>query len=237
MSKKAKKGHLQKAKDIALRNLLGVTTAIKSALAGGGDIVQAVSNAIQRSGKAGLFQAWMNEWSEMCEKGKASPDFVSTDMGHACLQELIDFLDKELPDKARFEVMKTLFCKAAATSTEDATKARCLQLMRVCRGLDATELLILSVVYKENHRRKHAKPTEKEVTSAEEWPKVVATASGEALSVGLVERYEPALIEKSLIGDRGLPDRSGIRYADQFRLTHFGLELGTFLQASHETKE
>lgn len=229
------KSKTAKAKQMVIEQFVpGATGIIKSALDGGGDIVQAISNTIQRSGKAGLFQAFLDELEKMKEKGKAPPDFIATETGRSCLQELMDFLEKELPDQARFDAMKSLFFRAADADTDEASKARCLQLMRVCRTLDATELLILSVVYRENQRRRTAKPSEKEVTGSDEWPRVVAAASGTALSIGLVEHYENRLIDKRLIGERQHTDRSGIRHSDQFRLTHLGLELGALLQAPNE---
>ncbi len=232
MSKQTKKLDIQKVKEFAFEKLLPAVTGI--AKSEKGDIVQALSNTVQQSRKEGFLKAFMSLFDDMCEKGKISPDFTSSDTGNACLQELLDFLDKELSDKTRFEVMKTLFFRAANINTEEAYKSRCLQFMKFCRDLDATELLILIIVYKENQRRKHATPSEKIVTSADEWHIAVAKVSNNSLSPGLVYGYENRLTEKGLIGERKHSDRSGFRYEDEFRLTCLGLELAEYLQTSNE---
>lgn len=212
----------------------GATGIIKSALDGGADLVQALSNGIQRSNKVGFLNSFIDEWEKMKEKGRAPSDFTTTEIGTACLQELMDFLEKEMPQKTRIEAMKQLFFKAANVDTEQSEKVRCLQLMKVCRELDATELLILSVVNKENERMHNSAPTITGTNSAESWPRDVARASDGALSEGIVDHYEDRLVSKKLIGERLHSDRSGIRFREQFRLTQLGLELGAFLKASEE---
>lgn len=222
-------------KDIIVHSVVpAVTTMMKSYVSGQKeDAVQAISNIIQRAGRDGLFQAFKDEWEEMAKKSRITPDFEGTDIGQASLQELFAFLAEERPEKARFDAMKTLFFKAANVDADEASKTRCLQLMKVCRGLDATELLILSVVYQENCRRHQNNATQRNISS-DAWPGMVESASKGSLSSGLVEHYEDRLVEKRLIGERQHPDRSGIRHEQEFRLTHLGLELGSFLHVPDE---
>lgn len=228
---KTKATRLNKVKEVAIESFVpGATGVIKSALEGGADIVQALSNVIQKSGKEGLLRSLGQEWETFCESGKAKTDFISTESGNACLQELMDFLDKEMPNKTRFDAMKKLYFRAANVETTEADEVRCLQLMKVCRELDATELLILSVAFSEFTRREKATPREREVTGAEEWPKVLAQVSRGSLSVGLIDYYEERLIEKQIIAGRVHSDRSGIKRSEKFRLAPLGMELGELLE-------
>ncbi len=219
---------VKKVQDFAIEQLVpGATAIVKSTLDGGGDIVQSISNVIQRSTKEGLLKAFLGEWNELVEAGKADPNIKSTEIGQQCLQELMDSLDKQLPDKKRFDAMKALFFRAAAPDATEALQGRCAQLMKLCRQLDSTELTILSVAYAENQRRLQG-PSER-ITSADQWPRALAHASSDLLSIGLIEHYEESMIEKRLIGDRQHNDRSGIRNSENFRLAPLGMELGKFL--------
>lgn len=228
----AAKSKIVRAKEFALDTALPALTGIgKSALEGGGDIVQAVSNTIQRSRKQKFFYALRDEFQSFVDKGKIDPQYLQEEEGQMCLQELMEYLDKESPNQRKFTTLKDIFLKAASADPKEWHNPRPRQYMTVCKKLSSDEIALLSIAYKYYKKMKVPGPTAaKEISSAEQWPRFLAQESAGALSPGLVEHFEESLVAHRLIGDREHSDRSGIRNSREFRLTSLGLELCEFLE-------
>ena len=65
-----------------------------------------------------LFQSALNwnfveqlneESDDFKSKGKIGDDYEGTEQHHACLQEILNFLEDDLPDKTRFSFLKKIF--------------------------------------------------------------------------------------------------------------------------------
>ncbi len=207
----------------------GLTGIIKTVMSGnGGDLVQAASNVVQKAKKEGLLKPFLQEWEKLVSEGKVQPEFGTTEIGLSCIQELLDSLDKDLPDDLRFQAMKTLLIKAADVSSAEQEKIRIFHLMKICRQLTGAEILILNASYRRLLIMR--KPTGiSEVTSAAAWPAAVADFIENLLSEGVIEHHETSLIRKNIIGDRTHTDRSGFANSQNFRLTKLGIELGELL--------
>lgn len=69
------------------------------------DFGLSVSHLLQGLLRGKLLNQLINEWSEYREKGKIKDDYQSTEQHFECLQEMLDFLDKDNPDQIRFNVI------------------------------------------------------------------------------------------------------------------------------------
>ncbi len=212
--------------------LPGLTGILKSILGGGGDIVQGFSNAIQRSRSQNFLLVLMDEFQIFIENGKVDHKYLQEEEGQMCLQELMEYLDKEPPDKRKFMTLKSIFLKAASADPSEWKNQRPRQYMVVCRKLSSDEIALLSTAYQYSRKMKISGPTAaKEVAGADQWPKFLAQESTGALTPGLVDHFEESLIRHRLIGDRDHSDRSGIQHSREFRLSPLGLELCEFLDS------
>ena len=192
------------------------------------DVIQSLSNVIQRQRKEGWLQALLVELNALCEKGKVKEGYMQTPQAQDCRQELIDSLDQDAPDQGKFEAMKKIFLRAAQSEEKDWESPRPGQMMRIARLLSADELTILGVAYK----LRKSEPESQRANwafDAKHWMLWIAEESNGLITEGLVSYYENALIEKKLIGDREHTDRSGVKFRGQCRLAPLGIELCAFL--------
>jgi hypothetical protein len=155
------------------------------------------------------------------EKGRIRDDYSQTEQCQACLQELLDCLDRDSPDKIRFDFIKRVFLAAAQEKRSDRDSVLPQQYMRLARQLSSGDILVFSAVYTLSNSP--VKPT----GDAREWLNRVAKQSGLEHS-DLVEIYEKALMEKFLLTGRLLSDRSGVR-TGHYRLTPLAVGLCEFL--------
>ncbi len=211
----------------ALQVVAAGTTLAKKLVSGDfSGLLQTFSNVVQDSLKADFFSAFINERERLIKEGKSSVNFGATDIGKLCLLELMDALSEGLPDKGRFDALKALYFKAADVSSDEAQQARVLQLMKACRTLDSSEILILRTSF--NIYKNH--PATSLNSDAQRWPENIEAASEGLLTAGIVELYENRLIDKGIITERVYPDKSGYSRGSFMRLTRLGIELGTMLQ-------
>ncbi len=198
----------------------------KSAIAGDlrRDAVDLCCSVLQRRRKEGLLNGFFAELQQWIDKGEVNPEFINSDLGQASFQELLDFLNKEIPESERFEAMKNLF-KRSVENSEFSSRA--FQLMKICKKLDVNELLIISIIYKA-YKQKTRTELEK-IQSIFEWFSKVQEFSEGKVSAGIIEHYEENLVKNNLIGPRTYDDRSGVSYPEKFRLSSLGIELCEFI--------
>jgi len=182
-----------------------------------------VGRILQALRKGQFLSQLSREWNEYREKCRIKDDYQSTEQHYTCLQEMLDFLDKDLPDEARFNILKKILLVAATETKSDRNNVLPQQYMRVCRTLSSGELLVLSTVYR-FAKEKH--PTSQ---GADEWLRFVAKESG-LVHPSLVEIQEEELIRKHLITPRKYPDQSGVDEGASFRLTSLGYDICRFVE-------
>jgi hypothetical protein len=51
----------------------------------------------------------LKEWDSYVKKGFIKDDYEKSEQHQVCLQELLEFLDKDSPDQVRFTVLKKFF--------------------------------------------------------------------------------------------------------------------------------
>ena len=189
-----------------------------------GDTVAFGSHVFQRSRSIGFLRAFATEWGKACKEHRVEEKYLETEAGQMSIQELFDYLDKDLPDEKKFDCLKRIFFRGAENTKSNGNDNYSLHYIRLCRQLSSEELLILGVCFKS---RKIGKG--REHISAIEWPKLVAEYSGGLLTRGVVEFYERQMIEHKLIGERSHSDRSGIVHGSEFRLTPLGIEVAEYI--------
>mgnify|MGYP006295317003 CR=1 FL=1 len=181
------------------------------------DLILSVGHILQRMRGGKFLSTFKDEWDKYKEKGRISDEFEQSEDNLDCLQELLDFIDKDIPDSRRFEAMKNLYLNIAVHSASDTLDANHQQLMRVCRKLSSGELVVLLTAYKLGSRK-----TKEEWGSqvASSWLGTVANESG--LHAGLVELNEGELIKKGLLFQR-VNAGIGLALGRYFRVTDLGV--------------
>ena len=176
-----------------------------------------IGHILQRLRGGRFLNVLKDEWNGYKEQGRISDEFEQSDDNLDCLQELLDFVDRDIPDSRRLEAMKNLYLNIAVNSASDTPALNNQQLMRVCRSLSSGELIVLLNAYKLGLQK-----TEQQWGSqvASSWLRLVAEESG--LYVELVELNEGELIEKRLLSRRTHGDGSGVKLGHHFRVTDVG---------------
>ncbi|MCL4704771.1 hypothetical protein KJ068_06400 [bacterium] len=163
------------------------------------------------------------EFQTLVNKGKIKSDYGKTEQATSCFQELLAALEHPPVDETKFEALKTIFLKASTeelTSRDDPTPQL---LMSIVKEMSSGEILLLAAVYKLGLGKLPTNAT----NSAQGWLQYISQNS--VLSTtGMVEFFEAGLLEKKLLTDRRLPDRSGIDSRHHFRLTDLGIKLCSF---------
>lgn len=197
------------------------------------ELILSVGHIFQKL-RAGQFLASLiGEWERYREKGRVKQDYTSTEQHKACLQELLDFLDKDIPDETRFSVIKQIFLTAATEEITDRTSHLPLQYMRIARTVSSGEILVLLSTFRVAGQPDKSTSHE---GSAHEWLRVVAEESGLKYPE-LVETHERRLIEKALLMAREFRDGSGIKTGKHYRLTNLGYELCQYVTADDNRDE
>lgn len=181
------------------------------------DFILSVGHILQRMRSGHFLNAFLKEWDIYKEKGRVKDDYEFTDQRLNCLQELLEFLDKDSPDELRFSIMKKIFLVAATETSSDRNSYLPVQYMKICRSLQSGEVLVLNSSF----RISKDISTWESQHGAETWLRMVAKESGLEFPE-LVEIHESQLINKNLISPRTYEDRSGAQFKPYFRLTGLG---------------
>jgi len=190
------------------------------------DLILSLGHLFQRIRSGRFLQTLKNEWDGYRDKGRISDDYMETEQHQECLQEMLDFLDKDSADQIRFSFLKKIFLTAA---TENPTKRDSLlpqQYMKVCRKLSSGEVLVLQATY-EIAKSGHWDPND---TSARNWEVAIAEESGLRYPE-LVEVHERNLMAKNLITSRTHSDKSGVTLGQHYRLSDLGYEICKFIES------
>ena len=213
-------------KDKALAPLVNTLQALTEGLTGIAsserkELFLSIGYLLQRLRGLSFLEALHAEWQRLREKGRIRDDYSQTEQCQACLQELLDSLDRDSPDKIRFDFIKRVFLAAAQEKQSNRDSVLPQQYMRLARQLSSGDILVLSAAYQ------LSRGSTKCSGSAREWLSEVSKQSGLEYS-SLVEIHEKALMEKHLLTGRYNSDRSAVGTAD-YRLTPLAVGLCEFL--------
>ena len=220
-----------KTENIVSKTLINLAEGLTGVAASSrGDIILSLSHTFQKMRGGQFLSVFMEEWNRYREKGKVKEDYQSSEQHYVCLQELLEFLDKDSPDKIRFNLLQKIFLVAASEEISDRNSFLPQQLMKISRNMSAGEIVVLATVW--NMLRDGAFSVEQSY-SAHKWIGEVTDASG-LEHKELVEIYEQELIDKKLLTPRVHSDRSGVNVKPNFRLSSLGYKLCEFIQAYEE---
>ena len=189
------------------------------------DYFLSLGYVLQRHRSRECLQTLQEEWEVYRAKGLIEDDYIQSEQHKECLQEMLDFLDRDSPDETRFAVLKKILLTAATEEISTRESVLPQQYMRVCRGLTSGEILVLLTTY--TTAESSALPEDH--TSAARWLEIVAERSG-LKHPELVEIHERSLIEKNLLTPRKYPDHSGIDPGHSFRLTNLASDICKFIE-------
>lgn len=191
------------------------------------DLFLSIGYLLQRLRGQSFLEALHVEWQRLRKKGRIKEDFAQTEQCQACLQELLDCLDRESPDQIRFDFIKKVFLAAATETKSNRDNLLPQQYMRLARQLSSGEILVLTAAY-----RLSKNPPNND-NLAESWLREVVAESG-LEHKSLIEIHERGLIEKYLLTERLQYDRSGVSLGAQYRLTSLAVGLCEFILGNDE---
>ena len=68
-------------------------------------IILSIGHIFQKMRGGQFLSKFMEEWNKYRAKGKVKDDYPSTEQHRVCLQELLEFLDKDSPSEVRFKII------------------------------------------------------------------------------------------------------------------------------------
>ncbi len=181
-----------------------------------------------------FIQTVKTEWDDLKSKGRIKDDYEHTEQHHACLKEMLDFLDQDGPDKTRFEFMKKIFLMAATENVENRESLLPQQYMNLCRKLSSGDIFVLLTTYavsKTDWKDKRSR-------SLRTWLDKIKIESG-LKDRELVELYERNLIEHKLLTDRNTRVRpqGEVEQGEHCRLTDLAINICKYIEAYDEGDE
>ena len=190
------------------------------------DLLISLGQILQKVRGRRLLHLLNEEWNKYRKKGKIKDDYIQTEQHQECLQEMLDFLDRDVPDHLRFTVLKKIFLAAASEEKLKRDSVLPQQYMRIIRTLNSSEVLVLNA----NYQIAEAKvgDWESKEHSAKNWLTQTAEKSG-LVYPELVETCENSLVNKHLLLNRKEGDPNVIHLGANYRLTQLGFGICEFV--------
>ncbi len=228
MTDKIQKAESQaKTSDILSRTITQIAEGVTGIAASKREeLILSVGHIFQRMRAGHFLDDLKREWDKYKEKGRIKDDYEFTEQHKSCLQELLSFLDKDMPDEARFTVLKKIFLLAATETASDRNSHLPLQYMKIARTLTSGEILVLNAEYSVTKNRKLWAGKSQ---TAHDWFNIITEVS-ELQYPELVEIHEEELMKKKLFLPRAFADRSGVYLYEHLRLTALGYELCRYIE-------
>jgi hypothetical protein len=195
------------------------------------ELIKSAGQLLQHVRGGHFLNELKKEWDDYRAKGRIEPDYQNTDQCWDNLKEVLEAIDKDMPDRTRFEAMKAIFLKAASEDVSSRNDILPYELMKLTRRLTSAQILILSACYyiSENEMGQYYK-----LTSYAGWNDAVRNRSGLEYKE-IVDFEELTLTDLGLLTKRQHGDGSGI-VSDRFRLTKLGLKLCEFIAQPKENQ-
>lgn len=188
------------------------------------DLILSIGHIFQRMRSVNSLQNLKIEWDYFKQKGEIKDDYIESEQHQTCLQEMLDFLDKDSPDEIRFSFLKKIFLITATEKLSSRDEILPQQYMRICRGLSSGEVLVLLATFQRS-KQGSINPND---TSVRTW--LIEIAGQSSLRYPeLVETHEKTLVGKNLLSQRIHSDQSGVVLGQHYRLTDLGYDICKFI--------
>lgn len=202
----------------AIEGFTGIATSERN------EVLLSLGHVLQKLRSGRFLQALQKEWNSYREKGKIREDYETSEQHAACLQELLDSLDTQLPDDKRLEVMKRIFLVASTEKHSTREDPLPLEFLRAARSLSSAEVLILNAAYALGKNTSSGEG----VIEAEIWRGEIAEQSG-LKHEALIEFYQEGLTRKNLILPKD-DEHDWMELGNCYGLTSFGHALCEFIE-------
>ena len=184
-----------------------------------GRLIQAVRNNV-------FLNQLATEFTELKDKGKIKQDYINTEQGKSCLQELLSALENPPVDEIRFNAFKSIFLKACTESISNREESTPILLMSIAKNMSGGAILLLAANYKV---RDKLHPLDNQgYAAASKWFECIR-AESDLDSDGLIEFYEEELIKAKLIFPRQPSRRDRVMVGSHSRLTDLGIKMSRYL--------
>lgn len=189
------------------------------------DLILSAGRLVQASLKWKLLTQLGRELNGYIEKGEIKEDYFATNNSQASFNELLSFIDQEVPDEERMRAMKSIFLSSISVNTSDEDERLAYELMQIGKKLSSGGILILKAnfdIAKGNLRQ--GLTIDRKDSTADSWLSAIANQIGHKLP-SLVEAHEQSLVNLALISKRVHQDLSGFKPTSHYRLTPSGYKL------------
>ena len=210
---------LQSTLNQIVEGLTGIASSKKE------DLILSIGYIFQRMRSGQFLSTLLKEWNKFRDKGRIKDDYQFSEQHHSCLSEILDFLDKEIPDKERFDILKKIFLVASSEDISDRGSILPYHYMKVARTLSSGAILLLVASYKKNLKKDWSDDGN---YPARKWITDIIEIS-ELKQSELIQMYEEELIQKRILNNRIYTDGSGVYLQPNYRLTELGLELCKYI--------
>jgi len=171
--------------------------------------------------RGGKFLDVLNkEWKQYREKGRIPEDYVGTEQNEECLQEILDYLEKDdILNEVTFDALKKIFLMASTEKISKRESHLPQQYMKICRKLSQGALIVLFATYHEGYGKK---------VPGKPWRERMFERTG--FDNQIIEIFEEELYKYKLIDGSGIPNDK----QEMYRLTKFGYDLCSYIENYEE---
>jgi len=168
------------------------------------------------------------------EMGKIKDDYMSSSQCLDCLQQVLESLDKDVPDDIKFKAMKNLFLNIASEKLSSREDVLPSQLIKIFRSLSSGELLVLVSSYQawrkgEWKARQATKGNCSNSADSSYWMTEMLSLTGLQFPE-LIRINESLLLNKRLLSHFVYDDGSAFECSEYYRLTALGHKLCVFIE-------
>ncbi len=156
-----------------------------------------IGHILQRALAGRFLSTLQKEWQQFKEKGRIKDDYEQTEQHRACLKELLEYLERGVPEERILEILKRIFLIAATEKHSERNDFLPHQYMKIASELTPGGILLMESAYS------FAKSIDKNTGTieGENWIKKVAESSS-LEHEDLIRYYLDGLCKKHLTSTR-----------------------------------
>jgi hypothetical protein len=198
------------------------------------DWALSIGYLLQRVRGGDFLTQLLSEVHKYREKGKIKDDYMRTPQSLDCLQQVLESVDKDVPDELKFKAMKNLFLNIASETLSSREEILPSQLIKIFRSLSSGELLVLVSSYQvwqkgEWKVRQAKRGSRSNSADTSDWMREMLALTGLQFSE-LVRINESLLLNKRLLSQSVYDDGSAFECTEFYRLTALGHKLCVFIE-------
>jgi hypothetical protein len=203
-----------------------IAAAVTGALTiGRSDAILMGGRVVQAAIKGRAFQQVSREIQALIEKGQIKEDYANSEDGFKSLEELLMFIDEEVPQEERIKAVKAMFIAINSVEAKASDKMLKYALLQIAKKLSASQLMLLKISY--DFYKAGTLKTDG-VTDFARWSALVAQKFGHGVA-GLVVQDNAALELHGLLTPRSFSDLSGIMNHNA-RLTDLAVKFCQYIE-------